>query len=259
MAGMTRMHFYRLTGSTPEEASDEQVERFFALRTQENETGERVTDTLSTESATDMVTRELKILNLPQVINPGDPLENELNQPPPLDRPAPPPSASPLGAPPRYQPGAGLPPAPRYSPTGGQTRTAATPTPPQFAAPGAGATADERGGASGTPQSRYVRAEGSVLWIQTPDGSEERVTQYMRTHFLRLIEKDIDYADDADIELWWKSQGSLEAGTTMQEAQSQNLLAEALKAAGKLKVQELELLDQVVQSWLTARRSAGGD
>ena len=44
----------------------------------------------------------------------------------------------------------------------------------------------------------------------------------------------------------------------MQEAQSQNMLAEALKAAGKLKLSELELLEQVVQSWLVARRSEGG-
>ena len=80
----------------------------------------------------------------------------------------------------------------------------------------------------------------------------------MRTHFLRLIEKDIEQADDSDIELWFKSQGSLDAGTTMQEAQSQNMIAEALKAAGKLKLSELELLEQVVQSWLVARRSEGG-
>ena len=82
MAGITRMHFYRLTGATPEEATDEQVEKFFELQSQEDETGERVTDKLPTESATDMVTRELKILNLPQVMNPSDPLEDELNQPP---------------------------------------------------------------------------------------------------------------------------------------------------------------------------------
>ena len=244
MAGITRMHFYRLTGATPEEATDEQVEKFFELRSQEDETGERVTDKLPTESATDMVTRELKILNLPQVINPSDPLEEELNQPPlaappntqgmetpprqaarPLDRPVPPPST------------------PRYSPSG---NGALPPAPPQ-----------PQPAAVGTPQSRYVRADGSVLWIQTPEGEEERVTQYMRTHFLRLIEKDIEQADDSDIELWWKSQGSLDAGTTMQEAQSQNMLAEALKAAGKLKLQELELLQQIVDSWLTARRGEG--
>ncbi len=260
MAGVNRMHFYRLTGATPEEATDEQVEKFFELRSQEDESGERVTDKLPTESATDMVTRELKILNLPQVMNPSDPLEEELNQPPlaappatqglesqprqatrPLDRPVPPPSTSPLGAPPRYQPGGGLPPAPRYSPTGGG---APPPAPPQT-----------QPSAVGTPHSRYLRADGSVLWIQTPEGEEERVTQYMRTHFLRLIEKDIEHADDTDIELWWKSQGSLDAGTTMQEAQSQNMLAEALKAAGKLKVQELELLRQIVDSWLTSRRN----
>ncbi len=264
MAGVNRMHFYRLTGTTPEEATDEQVEKFFELRSQEDETGERVTDKLPTESATDMVTRELKILNLPQVMNPSDPLEEELNQPPmaappvsqgmdpqprqatrPLDRPVPPPSTSPLGAPPRYQPGGGLPPAPRYSPT----ESGAPPSAPPQTQPSA----------VSTPQSRYVRADGSVLWIQTPEGEEERVTQYMRTHFLRLIEKDIEHADDADIELWWKSQGSLDAGTTMQEAQSQNMLAEALKAAGKLKVQELELLRQIVDSWLTSRRSESGD
>ena len=73
MAGIDRMHFYRLTGSTPEEATDEQVERFFALRSQEDETGERVTEKLAVESATDMVTRELKIINLPQVMDPGRP------------------------------------------------------------------------------------------------------------------------------------------------------------------------------------------
>jgi len=270
MAGVNRMHFYRLTGATPEEATDEQVEQFFELRSQEDETGERVTDKLPTESATDMVTRELKILNLPQVMNPSDPLEDELNQPPmaappgiqatesqpqqatrPLDRPVSPPSTSPLGAPPRYQPGGGLPPAPRYSPSG-ESRTAQPavsvppPAPPQT-----------QPNAVGTPQSRYIRADGNVLWIQTPEGEEERVTQYMRTHFLRLIEKDIEHADDSDIELWWKSQGSLDAGTTMQEAQSQNMLAEALKAAGKLKLQELELLQQIVDSWLTSRRTDG--
>ncbi len=274
MAGVNRMHFYRLTGATPEEATDEQVEKFFELRSQEDETGERVTDKLPTESATDMVTRELKILNLPQIINPSDPLEEELNRPPlaapantqrmetqpqqaarPLDRPVPPPSTSPLGAPPRYQPGGGLPPAPRYSPTGDGAPTSQTPastSPPP-------ATPQTQSSAVGTPQSRYVRSDGSVLWIQTPEGEEERVTQYMRTHFLRLIEKDIEHADDADIELWWKSQGSLDAGTTMQEAQSQNMLAEALKAAGKLKLQELELLQQIVDSWLASRRSEGGN
>ena len=276
MAGINRMHFYRLTGATPEDATDEQVEKFFALRSREDETGERVTEKLATESATDMVTRELKILNLPQVMNPSDPLEDELNQPPtaapmseqpaaprqqqaarPLDRPAPPPSTSPLGAPPRYQPGGGLPPAPRYSPTARpEQQDSPPPTAQDSPLPrreGPGVRAET------APPSRYVRADGSVLWIQTPDGNEERVTQYMRTHFLRLIEKDIEQADDADIELWWKSQGSLDAGTTMAEAQSQNMLAEALKAAGKLKLQELELLQQVVDSWLTARRSEDGD
>ena len=272
MAGITRMHFYRLTGATPEEASDEQVEKFFELRSQEDETGERVTNKLPTESATDMVTRELKILNLPQVMNPSDPLEEELNQPPlaapmgeqsaitsqrqartPLDRPAAPPSTSPLGAPPRYQAGGGgLPPAPRYSPTDAGAR------PPQPTQPtGATPPAPTQPAAPGVPLSRYVRADGSVLWIQTPEGEEERVTQYMRTHFLRLIEKEIEHADDSDIELWWKSQGSLDAGTTMQEAQTQNMLAEALKAAGKLKLPELKLLQQIVDSWLTARRSEG--
>ena len=275
MAGITRMHFYRLTGATPEEATDEQVEKFFELRSQEDETGERVTDKLPTESATDMVTRELKILNLPQVMNPSDPLEDELNQPPmsalannqgfetparqatrPLDRPVPPPSTSPLGAPPRYQAGGGLPPAPRYSPAGDGARLAQTPPPASTSPP---APPQTQSSAAGTPQSRYIRADGSVLWIQTPEGEEERVTQYMRTHFLRLIEKDIEHADDSDIELWWKSQGSLDAGTTMQEAQSQNMLAEALKAAGELKLQELELLQQIVDSWLASRRNESGN
>ena len=97
-----------------------------------------------------------------------------------------------------------------------------------------------------------------MLYIQTPDGDDERVTQYMRTHFLRMIEKDIEQAEDADIELWFKSQGSLDAGTSMQEARSQSLLAEALKAAGNLKLQELEILQQIVDSWIVARRSEQG-
>ena len=271
MAGMNRMHFYRLTGVTPEEATDEQVEQFFGLRSREDTTGERVTGKLATESATDMVTRELKILNLPQVMNPNDSLEQELNQPPtgeqsggakppPLPQassPTPPrPGASPLGAPPRYQAGGGgLPPAPRYSPAGnaqsGQPAISDSPqAQPQAPAPPA---------STGAPNSRYVRSEGGVLYIQTPDGDDERVTQYMRTHFLRMIEKDIEQAEDADIELWFKSQGSLDAGTSMQEARSQSLLAEALKAAGKLKLSELELLEQVVDSWIVARRSEQGD
>ena len=279
MAGMNRMHFYRLTGATPEEATDEQVERYFALRSQEDATGERVTEKLATESATDMVTRELKILNLPQVMDadnavsadaagPSYPTGRESASGQPGDvaqarsPSAQPPAAStrrvdsPLGAPPRHQVGgAGMPPAPRYQPAGAEGRRARSSTPQ---AAGSAATPDETNSGN-RPASRYVRAEGDVLYLQSPDGGEQRVTQYMRTHFLRMIEKDIEQAEDADIELWFKSQGSLDAGTSMQEARSQSLLAEALKAAGNLKLSELELLEQVVQSWLVARRSEGND
>ncbi len=267
MAGITRMHFYRLAGTTPEEATDEQVERFFALRSQENETGERVTSKLPTESATDMVTRELKILNLPQVMNPRDPFEADnvttswqkpfdtgssaaLQAEPQTTQPHAA-DMSPLGAPPRYQPGGALPSAPRYTPAGESGGSARLSPPPPSAPPDSPRQQDS----SDTPQSRYVRAEGTVLWLQTPDGNEQRVTQYMRTHFLRMVEKDIVEATDGDIELWWKLQGSLDAGTSLQEAQSQNMLAEALKAAGKLRLRELAQLEQVIQSWLAVRRS----
>ena len=278
MAGMNRMHFYRLTGATPEEATDEQVEQFFSLRSQEDETGERITEKLATESATDMVTRELKILNLPQVMDadnavsgdtagPSYPSGRESASGQPSDAvQARPPSVqppttsnrhvdSPLGAPPRHQVGgAGMPPAPRYQPTSSEGGSASS------SAPEAASSAATPGptNAGDRPASRYVRAEGDVLYLQSPDGGEQRVTQYMRTHFLRMIEKDIGQAEDADIELWFKSQGSLDAGTSMQEARSQSLLAEALKAAGNLKLQELEILQQVVDSWIAARRSEQG-
>ena len=278
MVGMNRMHFYRLTGVTPEEATDDLVERYFQLRSQEEASGERVTSKIMNESATDMVTRELKILNLPQIMDadnavspdaagpsypggresasgqPGDAVQA---QPPSVQ----PPAASsrrvdsPLGAPPHHQVGgAGLPPAPRYQPTsadGGNASSSA----PQAASSAATPGPTHAGGQS---PSRYVRAEGDVLYLQSPDGGEQRVTQYMRTHFLRMVEKDIDSATDDDIEMWWKMQGSLDAGTSMQEARSQSLLAEALKASGKLKLQELEVLQQVVDSWIVARQSEQG-
>ena len=250
------------------------METYFSLRSRESETGERVTRKIASESATDMVTRELRILNLPQVMDPNESLEQGAAPPPraggapafetpgPAAAPRRPSEAQSTGrqgatAPPRQQPGSGaLPPAPRYRPAdgprSGRPTAASTQDAPSPPAPPPQPDAES---SSSTPRSRYVRADGDVLYMQTPEGEEQRVTQYMRTHFLRMIEKDIPQADDADIELWWKAQGSLDAGTTMQEAQSQNLLAEALKAAGKLKLRELELLEQVVQSWLTARRN----
>ena len=270
MAGMNRMHFYRLTGATPEKATDDQVEEYFRLRSQEDASGERVTAKLVNESATDMVTRELKILNLPQIMDSDNAVSPDAGpaypggrvsapdqpggagevQTPPVQPPAAPSrrADSPLGPPPRHRIGGdGMPPAPRYQPT---SKAGASPSPsvPPPAAP-------NRMDAGSGPGSRYVRAEGDLLYLQTPEGDEQRVTQYMRTHFLRMIEKDIEQADDADIELWFKSQGSLDAGTSMQEARTQSLLAEALKATGKLKLQELEVLQQVIESWIVARRS----
>ena len=256
MAGMNRMHFYRLTGATPEKATDDQVENYFRLRSQEDASGERVTAKLVNESATDMVTRELKILNLPQIMNTDNAVPPEAgpaypggrvsaDQPggagdidtPPEQPPAAPrrPTDSPLGPPRRHRIGGdGMPPAPRYQPTSKEGASSPPSVPPP--------AVPNRTDAGSGPGSRYVRSEGDLLYLQTPDGDEQRVTQYMRTHFLRMIEKDIEQADDADIELWFKSQGSLDAGTSMQEARTQSLLAEALKASGKLKLQELEVL-----------------
>jgi hypothetical protein len=266
MVGVQRMHFYRLAGATPEDATDEQVERYFSLRAQEEQTGQRVTEVLRYESATNMVTRELGIINLPQVAasDPNAPappsqstpsafppptLTTPRQEPPAAQRrpttPQPPPNAAQsasapgLGQAPRYRPGEGLPPAPRYQPgTGGQ---------PARAEP-------EQDQPRETPLgTRFLRREGPVLYIQAPDGAEQRVTQYMRVHFLRMLEKEIEQATDQDIEMWWKLQGSLDAGATLQEAQSQNLLTEALKAAGKLKRTELEVLHQAISAWLQAR------
>lgn len=249
LVGVQRMHFYRLAGVTLEDATDEQVERYFALQAQEAKTGHRTTPVRKSESAADMVARELKILNLPQLLQgdqaaletpnapspppttaPASPSEpSSARQPSPRPAPSIQPSREGLPPAPRYRPGEGLPPPPRYRP---QT------------APGPAAA----------PGSRFLRQEGAVLFLQAPDGTEQRVTQYMRVHFARMLEKDIAEATDQDVEMWWKLQGSMDPGTTLPEAQSQNLLTEALKAAGKLKRAELEVLHQTISTWLEARR-----
>ena len=133
LAGIDRMHFFRLTGATPEEATDDQVQKFFDLRNQEKNTGERATEILQTESATDMVTRELRIFNLPQVMggdNLGDaavPLPVAPTLPQTMTAPS---VLSEAGASndasvpslPTTPPGedVALPPAPRYTPGGPQ-------------------------------------------------------------------------------------------------------------------------------------------
>lgn len=263
MVGLDRMHFYRLTGATPENATDEQVERYFAQKAKEAETGKPVTDVLSSESAANMVTRELGIVNFQQVIDNNDAIAGLSDDafpsaPPSLPRqpqqtqPLPPSaessqtsSGSSLGSPPRYQPsGAGLPPPPRYQPSSDVTDQ---PTNQQSES---GVT---------EPVSQFLRRENEILYLQAPDGTEQRVTQYVRVHFQRMLEKDLVEATDEDIEMWWKLQGSLDAGSSLSEAQSQNLLTEALKAAGKLKRGELETLHQAVSAWLEARRDVGNE
>ena len=69
-----------------------------------------------------------------------------------------------------------------------------------------------------------------------------------------MIERDINDATDEDVEMWFKLQGSLEAGSTLQEARSRNLLTEALQAAGKLRRPDLEVLQQSIGAWLEARQ-----
>ncbi|MDA1095803.1 MAG: hypothetical protein O3B84_00900 [Chloroflexi bacterium] len=271
MAGMQRMHFYRLAGVTPEDATDEQVEHYFALRSQEVSSGERATKVLKTESATDMVTRELRIFNLPQVMGrdeadlSADPPASSFPLPSTMQRPPmsrqwdevqpaipsgwPPPDSN-LGVPESdksWSSADGMPPAPRYR--------------PQEAAKNLSASSRPMGGvgpvAADSPMSRFVRQDGPLLYLQAPDGTEQRVTQYMRTHFLRMIERDIVQASDEEIEMWWKLQGSLDPGTTLQEARSMNLLTEALQAAGKLRRTDLEVLHQSVTAWLEARAENG--
>ena len=85
------------------------------------------------------------------------------------------------------------------------------------------------------------------------------MTQYIRTHFLRMIEREISDATDEDIEMWFKLQGSLDAGSTLQEARSRNLLTEALQSAGKLGRSDLEVLQQSINAWLEARREDRSD
>ena len=267
LAGIDRMHFFRLAGATPEEATDEQVQKFFDLRNQEKNTGERATEILRTESATDMVTRELRIFNLPQVMdedNLGDaavPLPVAPTLPQTMTAPSVLPeieasndaSGPSLPTTPPGESGA-LPPAPRYTPGGTQGSQSATDDASDPTSSGAGRPATES-----MPKSRFIRQEGSVLYLQSPDGSEQRVTQYIRTHFLRMIEREISDATDEDIEMWFKLQGSLDAGSTLQEARSRNLLTEALQSAGKLGRSDLEVLQQSINAWLEARREDRSD
>ncbi len=262
LAGIGRMHFFRLAGATPEEATDEQVDRYFTLRSEEERSGQRATEVLRNESATDMVTRELGIFNLPQVLGNDDVAGAGMSAP---NMPTLPPTTTALTptSPPAQGVGTtqqavdptrrrtatgGLPPAPRYVPSAAPSTGATPPSP--------AATAQIPPTNEDAPQSAYVRRDGVVLYLQSPDGSEQRVTQYIRTHFLQMIERDITVATDQDIEMWFKLQGSLEAGTTLQEARSRNLLTEALQAAGKLNRADLEVLQQSINAWIDARRDA---
>lgn len=252
LVGVQRMHFYRLAGATPEEATDEQVERYFARRAEEERTGQRVTPVVSSESAADMVSRELRILNLPQIMAGGEAsAEVSIDQPPPAP-PPPPRRPSGLGSAPRYRPGEG--PALAGAPPPVPPLRAGEPSQSSGLGPAPRYRPGEASGSEGAPRSRFLRREGSALYLQAPDGSEQRVTQYTRVHFQRMLEVDIAQATDDEIEKWWKLQGSLEPGVTLPEAQSRNLLMEAVQAAGKLQRAELEMLHQTLTAWLAARR-----
>ena len=257
LAGIGRMHFFRLAGATPEDATDDQVDRFFELRAQEELSGQRATEVLPNESATDMVTRELGIFNLPQVL--GNDNVGDATGPPPAAAALPPTMTPPTPASPTdTSAGTAQPPNPPAPP---RIASGSLPPPPRYtpsAAP-APAARPELEATVATPRSRFLRQDGPVLYLQSPDGSEQRVTQYVRTHFLQMIECDIAAATDQDIEMWFKLQGSLEAGATLQEARSRNLLTEALQAAGKLNHADLEVLQQSIGAWIDARRDDAAD
>ena len=80
LSGLLRVHFYRLLNTTPENATDEQVLEFFELRSKETSEGKLLTKTIGSESAADMVSRELKIVNYQQVMANNDQADLPFNE-----------------------------------------------------------------------------------------------------------------------------------------------------------------------------------
>lgn len=247
LTGYTRIHFYRLVNTTPENASALEIKHFFELRDQEISSGSLSTDTISSESAADMVSRELKIVNFQQVIQNNDDLQLD-------EEPTSPPFNMPNNPSAMVNELTGskskniLPPIPRYSPK--------TPDPKiQPKSNSRQAISQKSSTNAENTVSKFLRSEQGTLYLETPDGKEERVTEYLKVHFKRMLEKDITIATDADIEMWWNLQGSLEPGVSMNEARTQNLLTDALKAAGKLQESELNILKETLDIWIEARKS----
>lgn len=255
LSGLLRVHFYRLLNTTPENATDEQVLEFFELRTKETSEGKLSTKTIGSESAADMVSRELKIVNYQQVMANNDQADLPFNESDFSPGQLPNQVKQSSGKVFQNQPGRNnkiLPPIPRYK--------AATTTVSNSDKFDKRITQEETPGGSRAAAdhepsipSKFLRQENNALYIQTPNGEEERVTEYMKVHFKRMLEKDISSATNEDIETWWNIQGSLDPGISMQEARSQNLLTDALKAAGKLQDQELLSLNETIKIWLEAR------
>tara|TARA_B100000686_G_scaffold199438_1_gene206235 strand:+ start:1497 stop:2348 length:852 start_codon:yes stop_codon:yes gene_type:complete len=256
LSGLLRIHFYRLINTTPENATDEQVLEFFELRSKETLEGKLLTKTIGSESAADMVSRELKIVNYQQVMANNDETELPFNESDFSSGELTTQVNQSSGKVFQNQPERNnklLPPIPRYkannttvsnsSTLGNRITHEETPWEPKTAADPVQSI-----------PSKFLREENNALYIQTPNGEEERVTEYMKVHFKRMLEKDIASATNEDIETWWNIQGSLEPGISMQEARSQNLLTDALKAAGKLQDQELLSLNETIKIWLEARR-----
>ena len=252
LTGYTRIHFYRLVNTTPENASALEIKRFFELRDQEISSGSLSTDTISSESAADMVSRELKIVNFQQVIQNNDDLQlNEDPTSPPFNMPNNPSSvvdeltgSNETGSKSKNI----LPPIPRYSPKTVDPQVQQKSNSKQ-------AISQKSNKSAESTVSKFLRSEQGTLYLETPDGKEERVTEYLKVHFKRMLEKDITMATDADIEMWWNLQGSLEPGVSMNEARTQNLLTDALKAAGKLQESELNILKETLDIWIEARKS----
>ena len=254
LSGLLRVHFYRLLNTTPENATDEQVLEFFELRNKETSEGKLLTQTIGSESAADMVSRELKIVNYQQVMANNDEAELPFNESDFSQGELPNQLNQTSGKVFQNQPETNnklLPPIPRYKADttvgnsdalGNRTTHKETPEESRTAAD-----------LTQSIPSKFLREESDALYIQTPNGEEERVTEYMKVHFERMLEKDIASATNEDIETWWNIQGSLEPGISMQEARSQNLLTDALKAAGKLQDQELLTLNETIKLWLEAR------
>ena len=251
LSGLVRVHFYRLLGTTPENATDEQVIRFFELRDQEASEGKLLTSTINSESAADMVARELKIVNFQQVMGNNDQSEFSLDGPDFVPENKLTPSKAPQKDDVNKKKNL-LPPVPRYKPNP-DTQSQLNPGNYNELSESNVNGSNHQSDSIDSSLSKFLREENDALFIQTPNGEEERVTKYMRIHFERMLEKDILSATDEDIETWWNFQGSLEPGVSMKEARSQNLLSEALKAAGKLKDQELLVLNETLKIWLEAR------